>query len=217
MLKVIDQRRALRMDRQTSSFTASPSLGYRVRDMRLAARRELIVRARRTTSLMHDVPANEPRDSADRCHGHARAADEIGGVAQSGSGGHGVEGQVGLAQHPPDFDHAPFGDPFEEGTAGAPAEPGREVSGRVAERAGDVRVGDRLAERRLDLGEDLLDERVRRARGRGTGQPRRLPGRCAAPGTAVVKRPDLADQGRGGSAPQTAQGAPSLQLTVASA
>jgi hypothetical protein len=40
------------------------------------------------------------------------------------------------------------------------------VSGGVAEGAGDVRGGDRFAERRLDLGEDPFDEWVRRARSR---------------------------------------------------
>jgi hypothetical protein len=42
-------------------------------------------------------------------------------------------------------------------------------------------------------------------------------GDAPRPGPRFVKRPVLSDQGRGGSAPKTAQGTPSPQLTVRSA
>src|SRR5215203_4548758 len=92
----------------------------------------------------------------------SEAPDEIGGVAQAGPGCHYTEWQIGLAQHPPDLGHASLGDPFEQGAAGSLANHRREVARGVPERPGDVRNGDWLAERRLDLVEHPLHQRVRR-------------------------------------------------------
>jgi pimeloyl-ACP methyl ester carboxylesterase len=62
----------------------------------------------------------------------------MGGVAQAGPGGHHAERQVGLAQHPPDLDHAP---PDEFAAAMLPSMFSPSVKGEVvATFAGSVRA-----------------------------------------------------------------------------
>ncbi|HEX3750547.1 MAG TPA: hypothetical protein VHW06_08290 [Streptosporangiaceae bacterium] len=76
--------------------------------------------------------------------------DEEAGLPVAGPGGHGLDGEVGLAQQPPGLGHPPLGDPPLHAAPGLAADHGGQVPGRQPDLGRHRRQRDRLAVVRLD-------------------------------------------------------------------